>query len=477
MASGEARDLADEQGDGASVFAVPVQGQWLLHAPLHRVTALCGERSFIDLLARPGAPLASGRLGPLQEVLRSTPPAAPAPCTGPLRPEFLGIIPTRACNMACRYCAFRCADEPHGIMSESLALNAVAWMAEQAKTHEPRRLTIDFFGGEPMVAPHLVKAVVRRAHELAAQSGLTTSFELATNGCFGDEDRRFVRDQIDNVVLSFDGPPEVHDLHRPLRNGHGSYEWVSATAAALSSGKTNLCIRVCVTQASVGRLAGDVEWFCRRFRPATVTVEPLRPGRESEQAGFEKPDPVEFARAVHRATRAARPYGVPVVYASAQIHRITAAFCPVAKDVPILTPEGNVHACYMMETDWRAAGLDLQIGHLEAGHSALAVDLAALTRVRNLSRVAPECKTCFCRWHCAGGCLVNMAGSRRKNGGDGFCIQTRILCALALLDHLGRCDLADALADDPTALDRLAVRDSDGLRPGPAGFGIQRPLP
>lgn len=446
---------------GGSVYAVPLPGQWLLHAPLHKTTALCDELLIADLAERPRLPAAAGRLGELCAALRRQPLVPPPARTGPLCPEFLGLVPTRACNMACRYCGFGSAPSGHPTMSEALAVQAVDWMGALVRAQGGLSLAVDFFGGEPMVAGHVVRAAVRRAQAIAGRYGMTTRFEVATNGCFGDALCRFVRENFDHVMLSLDGPPEIQDLHRPLHDGEGSSALVAHTARALGGGRASLCIRMCVTGESVRRLAADVAWVCRTFRPASVHVEPLRPTARSVRAGLTPPDAWLLVRAMHEAGRSAKAAGVRLVCASAQIDRLVTVFCPLGKDVPIVDAEGRVTACYLQAEDWQAAGLDLSLGRMEPGASAPAFREEAVDRVRALSRPPRECASCFSRWHCAGGCVVNMHGSGRKDAGDEFCIRTRLLCALALLEELGRPDLADKLLADREAMERLAWRRSD----------------
>lgn len=451
----------DDPVKSTPLCAVPVGGLWLLHAPLHGTTAIC-DPHVLEALATGLPPrVVGGKLGRLFDAL-GQPPARPAPerCGAP-RPDFLGLVPTRACNMACRYCGFASEGPACPAMTEALAREAVEWMGQSARAQGSSQLAVDFFGGEPMVAGHVVRAAVDAAKRLAPRLGLQPRFELATNGCFGQPDQAFVQREFHHVMLSLDGPREVHDAHRLLRSGDGSFATVASTAAALAGGPS-LCIRMCVTRTTAPRLPADVEWVCRTFRPASVHVEPLRPTAASDEAGLVPPDPWTLAQSMHAASRVAAACGVQFVCASAQVRRILTAFCPVAKDVPILDPEGIISACYMLAEDWIESGLDLRLGRWSA-QAAPAWDDTALARVRALARTPEACLNCFCRWHCAGGCLVQMHGSSRKDGGDAFCIRTRLLCALALLDSMGRTDLADGLAADRAAMERLALRRSDHL--------------
>jgi len=445
-----------------SCYAVPIFDQWLLHSPLQSISAVCGEGLLVALSENLSLK-ATEKTHILMEALSQAPSPEPPSRTGSFCPEFLGLIPTRACNMACRYCMFGASDHAHTTMDTSLAVDAVEWMANLMVSHRKDCLAVDFFGGEPMTAPGVVNAVVKATHECAERYGLKHRIEMATNGYYNATLCDTVANNIDYVILSFDGPPDIHDLHRPIPGGQSSYEVVANSAKRLSRGPAQLTIRSCVTQASTKRLAENVEWFCKEFHPHSINVEPLRPTPLSSQAGLEPPDPWEFASAVHQATRQALAYGIPVIYASARIDRIRTAFCPLGKDVPIVSPDGQVNACYMQENDWQALGLDLYMGNWFQDKQPFSPDKEAIRRIRKLSQPDPICRSCFCYWHCAGGCRINLHNSRRKDELNPFCVQTRILSACRLLDHLGNRALADRLAKDRDAQMKLVRHPSDLL--------------
>jgi radical SAM protein with 4Fe4S-binding SPASM domain len=127
-----------------------------------------------------------------------------------------------------------------------------------------------------------------------------------------------------------------------------------------------------------------------------------------------------------------------------------------------------VSASYLLERDWRARGLDLNLGRLGAGGMELPEE--DLRRVRRLAAGKPRCESCFCRWQCAGGCHVNHSFPGCPPAYDDFCIQTRLIAACAALDGLGLGPLADELMADRAEMQRLAGRPSDRLEDcrGPA---------
>ncbi|MBI4612793.1 MAG: radical SAM protein [Planctomycetes bacterium] len=435
-----------------SVFAVPIGERWLVHAPLYHVTLLA-NRAAVARLARDALEELSLSL--------SNPDPAPRPPEGDLNPEFLGLVTTRSCNLACRYCGFGAAAAGLGSMDLSLAVAAVDWMASLVSERGRSTLDIHFFGGEPLSAPEVVDVAVHRARARAADLGLCPRFEIATNGVFDENRCQFLGDYFDTVVLSFDGPQEVHDRHRPGK-ATGSYHAVARTAALLARAPVHLSIRMCVTQETASDMASIARWFCETFQPDSIAFEPLQPTPLSERAGLRPPDPWDFAENCIRASWAASSAGVTPVYAAASIDVLRHSFCPVGRDTAIISPDGRVSACYLLAEEWIRRGMDLDLGTSNAVRG-IDLDPEAVEAVRRLSAGHDRCRNCLARWHCAGGCHVNQSYPGCPGAYDDFCIQTRIITACRLLDRLGRREDVEGLLGDPRALERLALHASDRL--------------
>jgi len=460
----------------SDVYAVPVAEKYLIHSPLRRFTALANRSALANLQALLGK---NGNSGNAPEALQSLcgelcqPVQEPPPeRSGPLQPLFLGILPTRACNLDCVYCDFGAANASPERMDLRMATAAVDWMAELVKTLGQDTLEIHFFGGEPFFAAEVVDVVVHRARAVAARSGLFPRFEAATNGVFDESRARFVGDYFDTVVLSFDGFQEIHDRNRffPFLGGGrggfgrnlGSFEIVKETAHLLSQSPTELCFRVCVTHESVTQLEPIVQWFCDTFRPSILNFETLQSSPESEAAGLKPLNPYDFAIHYVRASRLAERSGIKAIYAAAATDSLRYSFCPVGKDTLIVSPDGRVSSCYLPQQAWQNRGLDLDVGRLSPD-GIMEIDFDAIHRLRRMIMDKPRCERCFCRWTCAGGCHVNHSYPGCSLAYDDFCIQTRIITACALLDDLGFGQITDQLLADRSAMEALALQFSDCL--------------
>lgn len=443
-----------------ALYAVPVLDDYLVSAPLHGLTALVNGAA---LGAIAGGAAVSGAIGRIVETMRAPGDAPPLPRQGPVdHPLFLGIVPTRACTMDCAYCTF--LDAPSApAMSLDTARAAVDAYLDLVEGAGSRRAEIHFFGGEPLHAPEVVELVVARARISAAERGLALHLEISTNGLVPAARATWLGDQFDAIVLSLDGPPAVHDRHRPSGGGLGTYEVVFRTAQILSASSADLVIRSCVTQGSLPTLVDWAETIARELHPSTVCFERLTPSARSDAAGLRSPDPYGFARAFVLAARILRDHGIEAVTSTTDLGPPRLSCCPVGEDALIVSPDGAVNACYLLEDRWRDRGLDLRLGSLDALEPVLHLDGGSVARVRALAAArAPRCEGCLCRLRCAGGCHVD----HRATDGEGYddlCVSTRLITIAQMVERIGFPDRVSAWLADGSALMASALQPSDLL--------------
>ncbi len=446
-----------------SIYCVPVMDKRLLFAPLQRKAAILNQAAvnIVSRQLRAGNrkdPCSDPVLDLALELAADTTP--PPTRTGPARPPFLGLILTRGCNMACRYCDFA-ADSSEPSADPRLICHAIDGWVRWVVNNGGELLDLRFFGGEPFGEPDLIEIAVHRARWMAATENLPLRIEATTNGLLNARILSFVLDHFDAIVLSLDGSARHHDLHRPLRNGKGTFRNVWKTAKALAQSHVKLCVRVCVSDATVQDMPNITRQFLKEIFPDVITFEPMKSNVASDTAGLSPPQPLDFARAFLESRIICRRAGVECVYAPIfEQARMTS--CPVGEDTFILAPDRTIRSCYLRRRDWEAKGLDLTIGRV-LSNSQLQIDEPAVQRLRVLVASRARCQKCFCRWSCAGGCLVHETPPGHGHGYTTFCRQTRLLQACVLLHEMGMTAFADQLLGDTDAVKRLWAHHDDRL--------------
>lgn len=437
--------------------------KYLVYSPLHRFATLVNRKAMqlLRTIGQSDTPLPDA-LKPIAEKLSVTKVHPPSTRIGNLdQPLFLGIIPTRNCNLGCRYCDFPAPKLTGSIMSANLARGSVDAYLNLLRAAGRNYGEVHFFGGEPFFAMEVVQFVVEYAALRASELKLNLHFEAITNGIFNENSCRWIANYFDTIILSLDGPAEIQGAQRPARNGQNPFSTIIRNASIFSESAVELIIRVCVTSRSVGRMAKIAAWLGQEFRPSTICFETLTESQLSRISGLLAPSPWEFARHFIDAARGLDGYGIEIVFSTASIQNVQTSFCPVGNDALIVSPDGTLEACYLLPEDWSRSGLDLHLGRVVGDR--FEINDRALHRIRGLSVYNKAlCSHCLCRYHCAGGCHVNHHIASAESYDD-LCIQTRLITIAKLLLQMNQIDLLEQWLRNEPAITASALQRTDRL--------------
>ncbi|MBE0697145.1 MAG: radical SAM protein [Anaerolineaceae bacterium] len=436
------------QSSRHEIFALPVMDKVLIYAPLQGLVALVDQLA-ADQLRKGIAgdePIENAKLKALIADLQ-TPQDIPQPRQGGMgAPLFLGLVTTRGCNMGCKYCDFAAPKQTSPIMDLSTARRAIDAYFHVLSQQGISHAELHFFGGEPFFAPQTVHFSVEYALAKASENHKTLHLEAITNGFFNPRMADWVAKTFDTVFLSLDGPREIHDLYRPTISGRSTFATITRNARLFLDQNVELILRSCVTSDTVGRLPEIAAWFADELHPSAVCFEAMVSSALSQSQGIAPPDPWNFARSFCQAADILAAQGIRTVLSTAELCIPYVSFCPVGNDAMIVTPEGKINACYLLEEDWRKEGLDLQYGSLGEENNppgSFILDQNGLDRIRQFNvHSYPLCADCFCRFHCSGGCHVNHRKTLHSSTYDSTCIQTRMITISILLKRMGQAALS-----------------------------------
>ena len=447
----------------STIFVIPVLDKYLLYAPLHNLSVLLNlpalklvKSSVEGGRENPG----STELADLVSVLQTAPVFPDR--TGEPDPDFLGIIPSRRCNMSCIYCDFGAGCATDEVIDPDVVTAAIDYFAELRKKNSKRILPLQFFGGEPFVEKEIIDIAVHHARYICSQNGMIPHFNVLSNGYLSNEKRVFIKDYFDSVVISFDGYKKYHDRTRPVKNGQGSFDNVAESIKYFSKSNLELAIRCCITSESVDDMENMARWFCAEFDPDIVNFETLTCNIDTEKAMLYPPDPYKFAAGSVRSWRVLRKNFVTPAYAPLSPDKSQTTSCPVGRDVLIVHPDGIIASCYLQRERWEEKRIDLNVGSVPKTGN-VEIDVDKLTNLRNRLYTKPRCRNCFCRFGCAGNCHVNCTYPGSPDEYTDFCIQTRLITICSLLEDMDLLSVADELLEDRTAQSKLALNRSDNI--------------
>ncbi|MCL2367051.1 MAG: thioether cross-link-forming SCIFF peptide maturase [Oscillospiraceae bacterium] len=325
----------------------------------------------------------------------------------PLKALCLNISHT--CNMNCAYC-FAGKGEYGGdekLMNLEIGKRAIDFLIENSKGRS--NLDVDFFGGEPLLNWDVVKEIVKYARSIEQKHEKHFRFTLTTNGLMIDEDViEFSNREMHNIVLSLDGRPEIHDKHRILPDGKGSYDHVLPKLKKIVEARNGkgYYIRGTFTPENLDFVNDILHIADLGFKE--ISLEPSV-AKLGSPFGFANEDLPELFRqyellAAKMLDREKEGRGFNFYHYTLDlsggpcVHKRIAG-CGVGTEYMAVTPDGKLYPCHQFVGDDEFLIGDIWRG---ATNEKLREQFA---QTDIYSRAA--CKDCWARFFCSGGCAAN----------------------------------------------------------------------
>ncbi|MBQ6901319.1 MAG: thioether cross-link-forming SCIFF peptide maturase [Firmicutes bacterium] len=337
------------------------------------------------------------------------------PMAGALKEKTAGVVKAlcihiaHTCNLNCAYC-FASQGKYQGeraIMSLEVGKRALDFLIENSGSRH--NLEVDFFGGEPLMNWDVVKEMVAYARSIEKEHNKNFRFTLTTNGLLIDDDViEFANKEMSNVVLSLDGRKEIHDRYRVDYAGNGSWERIVPKFQKLveARGGKNYYMRGTFTHANPDFLKDIQQMLDLGF--SELSMEPVVCAADDPSALTEEDMAVvmdqyeKLAELMLQRDKEGKPFtfyhymidltGGPCIY-----KRISG--CGSGTEYMAVTPWGDLYPCHQFVGDEK-----FRLGDIWKGvtNTEIQQEFAACNVYAH-----PECRDCWARLYCSGGCAAN----------------------------------------------------------------------
>ncbi len=313
------------------------------------------------------------------------------------------------CNLNCNYC-FAAQGKYQGeraLMSFEVGKQALDFLIAHSGTRT--NLEVDFFGGEPLMNWDVVKELVAYARTQEPIHNKKFRFTLTTNGVLVDDDViEFANKEMHNVVLSLDGRKEVHDRLRKNYEGKGSYDTIVPKFQKFveSRGGKDYYMRGTFTHNNVDfneDLFHMADLGFTELSMEPVVCAPTDPYALTEEDLPKLFDQYELlAKEMIKRKKEGRGftfyhYMIDLSHGPCIYKRISG--CGSGTEYLAVTPWGDLYPCHQFVGD--EAYL---MGNVWDGVTN--IDMQEKFRGCN-AYSRPECKDCWAKLYCSGGCAAN----------------------------------------------------------------------
>ena len=338
-----------------------------------------------------------------------------ASMAGKLKEKTAGVVKAlclhvaHTCNLNCAYC-FASQGKYHGdraVMSFEVGKQAFDYLIKNSGTR--RNLEVDFFGGEPLMNFDVVKQLVAYARQIEKEHNKNFRFTLTTNGLLIDDDViDFANKEMSNVVLSLDGRKEIHDRYRVDYSGKGSWDRIVPKFQQLVEAREgkNYYMRGTFTHRNPDFLNDIKQMLDLGFNELSMEPVVCAPGDPAELTEEDLPivlDQYEkLAELMLERNNQGKPFtfyhymidltGGPCIY-----KRISG--CGSGTEYMAVTPWGDLYPCHQFVGDEK-----FRLGDVWTGvtNTEIQGEFAACNVYAH-----EECKDCWARLYCSGGCAAN----------------------------------------------------------------------
>ncbi len=337
------------------------------------------------------------------------------PMAGKLKEKTAGVVKAlclhiaHTCNLNCAYC-FASQGKYHGdraVMSFEVGKRALDFLMENSGSRH--NLEVDFFGGEPLMNFDVVKQLVAYARSVEKEKGKNFRFTLTTNGMLIDDDViDFANRECSNVVLSLDGRKEIHDRYRVDYQGRGSWEQIVPKFQKLveKRGGKDYYMRGTFTHLNPDFLKDIQVMLDLGFNELSMEPVVCASGDPSELTEEDMPIVMEqyekLAELMLQKDKEGKPFtfyhymidltGGPCIY-----KRISG--CGSGTEYMAVTPWGDLYPCHQFvgEEKFKLGDIWQGVTNTDIQNEFAGCNVYA----------RPECRTCWARLYCSGGCAAN----------------------------------------------------------------------
>lgn len=310
----------------------------------------------------------------------------------------LTIALTLACNFNCVYCY---ENPRNGLIKDEVKEAIYKKIEEILKTG--KKVSVTWFGGEPLVAKDIIWEMSQKIDEICAKYNTTCMYDMSTNGYLLDQNvvSELIEHRVNSVQVTLDGPPEIHDTRRTLKNGKGgTFETIVKNLQFALSKGMSIRIRVNVSRSNVEYLEDLMKVLAaHNLQECFVYVACVRSYSKKEDGSTFTTE--EFSDVVIRFAKLLKKYGFGFYLDSCYPHFLFSSCGAGTESNLLIDPDGYLYRCFV------------ELGHMDCHYgNILNENLKSNVNwhMNNIKYLAcspfdkQECANCKVLPLCLGGC-------------------------------------------------------------------------
>lgn len=322
------------------------------------------------------------------------------------------LMITQDCNLRCKYCyggesgRYRSAGQK---MSIEVARNTIDFLLTHSRS--VKHYHLGFFGGEPMLNFPLIKEVIAYCEHIERRYDKKFTYSMTTNGTLLTEGKiKFLRSKNVGIMISLDGPEEIHNENRIYRDGRGSYKETVSNLDTLKKYQKTIIVRATVTRENFQKMEELIKFFnsigiSRVLFASASGYEDINPEYRLKIHDYKAINSQMthiFKKILKEIMEGKDPLFLPFIAIMQKIHSKGKSIigCGVFRGTTAVSADGNFYPCH------RFVGMrGFEFGDVKTG-----IDYNKLKKICNaLDKATIECNYCWAKYLCARSCIREIA--------------------------------------------------------------------
>jgi radical SAM protein with 4Fe4S-binding SPASM domain len=319
----------------------------------------------------------------------------------------LSLLLNNSCNFNCSYC-YSASGRSSTEMEESKLIAALDYFIDRKRTTVPG-LSLSFLGGgEPMISKRLIRKAVSHANQLAKENDFELWFKIVTNGSLlQKEDIKIIKENNIEITVSYEILEEIQNLQRK------NYDKVTQNIKTLVKEGVMISINSVITPYNVHRQTEMVNEVKKYFPPLDyLSFEPLMELNEWATGTIDSVFYNDFTNHFIEARNIAEKNDIEL--SCSLLRNIDCTVERYCAGEFAVCPDGSITVCPCVSSPDMPNYKDYLYGKIDES-GRIEIDENKLSKLLAEDVYAyPECKDCFAKWNCGGGCINTNKQDNKK---------------------------------------------------------------
>jgi uncharacterized protein len=311
----------------------------------------------------------------------------------------LTIAPTDACNFACPYCY----EDPNcTYMSEKTQRYISAFIENNLAEGKYRSMHVTWYGGEPLMPKSLqaIEYLSERIIDICSKLDISYSAHIISNAYLLNQAlaQRLVKWKVELMQVTLDGPRELHNTTRVLKNGAGTFDRILENIKSCSE-LLRFNIRMNVTAENASSVAKLKRILCdegilNNTKRSSFYISPVRSYTKTCQSSSCLSNELFYRLQLDLLRNGINDDGFEVVeeYPASKY-----SVCVTSRKSFVIGPDGRLYKC------WLDFGRhELAVGLISESLFSLNENITKWQTYSPFNRAS--CATCTMLPVCMGGC-------------------------------------------------------------------------